>query len=352
MPLLSLGAAALSFLMSIAQTDQPEYIQYTTLTGFFLQDDPATNPSTFDYTAVNFGLINRTYDTDGEYDPQHEKTQWQRFDHQVFCFNRESGCHVQYKVLFMGRHGEGYHNAAETFYGTPAWNCYWAELDGNATVTWADAHLTPNGITQAQIANNYWRSEIIDQKIPTPESYYTSPLSRCLETANITFFGLDLPTFIPEVKELFREGISIHTCDRRSNKTYIHNSFPTYTIEPGFTEYDELWNGVTAESSSAQDARSKTVLDQVFSSDDNTYLSITSHSGEIASILRVLGHQVFGLNTGEVIPVLVKAETISGDAPRTTIQPWTSVATCNQPPATNLATGGCVCSASATPTTA
>lgn len=22
----------------------------------------------------------------------------------------------------MGRHGEGWHNAAETFYGTPAWN--------------------------------------------------------------------------------------------------------------------------------------------------------------------------------------------------------------------------------------
>jgi hypothetical protein len=37
-----------------------------------------------------------------------------------------SGCNkkrnVQYKVLFMGRHGEGWHNAAESFYGTPAWN--------------------------------------------------------------------------------------------------------------------------------------------------------------------------------------------------------------------------------------
>jgi hypothetical protein len=37
-----------------------------------------------------------------------------------------SGCNkrrgIQYKVLFMGRHGEGWHNAAESFYGTPAWN--------------------------------------------------------------------------------------------------------------------------------------------------------------------------------------------------------------------------------------
>jgi len=35
-----------------------------------------------------------------------------------------------------------------------------------------------------------------------------------------------------------------------------------------------------------QDIRSKTVLDEVFGSDDNTWLSVTSHSGEIASILR------------------------------------------------------------------
>jgi hypothetical protein len=30
-----------------------EYFNYTTLTGFFLQDDPATNPSTFDYVRVS-----------------------------------------------------------------------------------------------------------------------------------------------------------------------------------------------------------------------------------------------------------------------------------------------------------
>lgn len=40
------------------------------------------------------------------------------------------------------------------------------------------------------------------------------------------------------------------------------------------------------EVSQDQDIRSKTVLDEVFGSDRNTWLSITSHSGEIASILR------------------------------------------------------------------
>jgi hypothetical protein len=85
---------------------------------------------------------------------------------------------------------------------------------------------------------------------------------------------------------MFREGISAHTCDRRSNRTYIHNSFPSYKIEKGFTMYDELWTPLHAETSAAQDVRSKNVLDDVFKHDDSTYISITAHSGEIASILR------------------------------------------------------------------
>lgn len=232
--------------------------------------------------------------------------------------------------------------------------CYWAELDGNATAIWADAHLTPNGIKQAQIANSFWRKELAVQKIHAPDSYYTSPLSRCLQTADITFSGLDLPRnhrFLPLIKEFFREGISIHTCDRRSNKTYIHNAFPTWPFEPGFTEYDELWNGVTSETSSAQDVRSKVALDSVFSKDPGVYLSITSHSGEIASLLRVLGHRSFSLNTGAVIPVLVKAETIKGPAPTTTTPPWTVSAHCTSPPITSISGGTCVCAASATPVT-
>ena len=39
-------------------------------------------------------------------------------------------------VLFLARHGEGWHNVAEAFYGTAAWDCYWAEENGNGTITW------------------------------------------------------------------------------------------------------------------------------------------------------------------------------------------------------------------------
>ncbi|KAL9621277.1 MAG: hypothetical protein Q9160_004298 [Pyrenula sp. 1 TL-2023] len=254
-----------------------------------MSDENSTISGIFDFKTTNFGLLNRTYPTDIVSDPRHEKTQWQRFAAQLAALNILAPRHTEYKLLYMGRHGEGYHNAAESYYGTPAWNCFWSEKDGNATVTWADAHLTPNGVAQAQAANAFWASEIKTQKIPTPQNYYTSPLTRCLATANLTFSGLDLPRdhpFVPEVKELLREGISGHTCDRRSSKTYIQENFPAYRIEPGFAENDLLWEALHGEPSTDQDIRSKTVLDDVFSSDRSSYISITSHSGEIASILR------------------------------------------------------------------
>lgn len=277
--------ASLTHAFKMAHT----YLNYTTVTGYFLQDDPSTNASTFNFTTTNFGLIDQAYSTDTKAHRSHDLTQWQAFKRQVSLLNGDAPRGVEYKVLFMGRHGQGFHNAAETYYGTPAWNCYYSIRDGNSTVTWSDARLTPLGVSQALAVNQFWKTEIAVQKIPVPQTYYTSPLTRCLQTADLTFSGLSLPRkypFIPEVKELFREGISGHTCDRRGSKTYIHNAFPKYKIEPGFTETDQLWEALHAETSVDQDIRSKKVLDDVFSSDDSTYISITSHSGEISSLLR------------------------------------------------------------------
>lgn len=80
------------------------------------------------------------YDTDAAFDISGTKTPWERFENKVAAL-RAADPSVDYKVLYIGRHGEGYHNAAETYYGTPAWNCYWSELDGNGTVVWADAQI-------------------------------------------------------------------------------------------------------------------------------------------------------------------------------------------------------------------
>lgn len=306
------------------------HINYEVVTGIFKQDDAATDASSFNFTAENFGLIERSYPTDWTYLFQHP-TSWQRLNRYIDALNLLTPSNQRYTLLFLGRHGEGYHNAAETYFGTPAWNCYWSEKDGNRTTTWADAHLTPNGIAQAQAVNTFWKSLLAVQKISPPQSYYTSPLYRCLDTARLTFAGLPLPKstpFVPTVKENFREGISAHTCDRRSSKSVIHAAFPTYRFESGFAELDPYWTALHAEPSADQDLRSKAVLDDVFTNDRSTYVSVTSHSGETASLLRVLGHRVFGLSTGAVIPVLVKASTLVGASPATSTVAWPSQKTC------------------------
>jgi hypothetical protein len=72
--------------------------------------------------ANNFGLIDQVYETDAAFDPLGVKPGWERFEYYVSTLNTAAPAGTQYKVLYLGRHGEGYHNVAETFYGTPAWN--------------------------------------------------------------------------------------------------------------------------------------------------------------------------------------------------------------------------------------
>ena len=293
MPRLSIVALFLLATWAHAVTRAaPTYINYTTITGYFLQDETSTNASTFDFKTTNFGLIDRSYPYESSTPHRkHNLTTWQRFARQVSSLNLHAPHDTEYKVLYMGRHGDGFHNDAQAYYGTPAWNCYYSLLDGNGTTVWADASLSPLGITQAQAVQRFWASQLAVQKTPAPQRFYTSPLTRCLQTANLTFSGLALRIpFVPEVKEFFREGISGHTCDRRQSKTYIQRAFPGYTIEPGFAETDPLWEALRGETSVDQDIRSKKVLDDIFSSSSfhktGTYISITSHSGEIASLLR------------------------------------------------------------------
>ncbi|MCJ1277553.1 hypothetical protein MMC21_005366 [Puttea exsequens] len=298
------------------------HIHYTTVKSFFHQSEPKTDPSSFDPFTTSLGLISRTYDSDQDFDPRRTKTQWQRFAHYIATLNSQettdSKQHDErYKVLFLARHGEGVHNVAEALYGTKAWDDYWSKLDGNGTLTWTDAHLTEKGIAQANKVHVFWKKEIQNQQIPTPDTYYTSPLHRCLATAEATFSGLDLPAkrpFVPTVKELFREVNGVHTCDRRSRKTYIHSQFPSYNIEPGFTETDELWDPVVRESDEDMDARLRVLLDDLFAHDKGTFVSVTSHSGAVAGVLRVLGHREFRLGTGSVVTVFVRAEMVGGSA--------------------------------------
>ena len=76
---------------------------------------------------------------------------------------------------------------------------------GNGSDIWTDAHLTPQGVIDAQMAGAFWKRKIVEDSIPLPETYYVSPLWRAIATSKITFAGLPLPDdrpFLPLVKEV------------------------------------------------------------------------------------------------------------------------------------------------------
>jgi broad specificity phosphatase PhoE len=192
--------------------------------------------------------------------------------------------------------------------------------------------------------------------MPAPQSYYVSPLWRCLETADITFASLDtdLPKdrpYKPLIKEGFRETIGAHTCDRRSRKSELHTRWEEmkgYKFENSFTEEDELWKPRDRETDNATDDRIEEALDEVWKVDKNEWISVTAHSGAISSFLRgmfhsseartlkadniaVIGHRKFGLETGGVIPVIVKTVKAEGKKPVREGDKWMTITMCPKP---------------------
>lgn len=101
-----------------------------------------------------------------------------------------------------------------------------------------------------------------------------------------------------------------HTCDRRSTATEIRDEYPWYHFEDGFSEEDFLWDPKVRESNEHRNKRLRSLLNDIFASDESTYISLTAHSGAITSILEVLGHRKFALATGAVIPIVVMTEKI------------------------------------------
>lgn len=89
-------------------------------------------------------------------------------------------------------------------------------LDGADGITWADANLTDLGKGQAQDVFELWKT-LLPKGIPPPQTYYVSPLTRAVETADITFVGLELPGDRPykpigkEVNRLLRTAVTMLT---------------------------------------------------------------------------------------------------------------------------------------------
>lgn len=121
--------------------------------------------------------------------------------------------------------------------------------------------------------------------MPVPSRHYTSPLARCLETTRLAFSERKGTGGVRAiVKENLRERMGFHTCDKRGSRTWIHENYPSYQIEDGPAEQDELWNSNVRESLEEHALRINEVLQDIFANDEEAIISLTSHSGAIRAL--------------------------------------------------------------------
>ena len=125
----------------------------------------------------------------------------------------------------------------------------------------------------------------------------------------------------PVIKELSRETYGIGTESKRHPKSYIAANWPHYEFEDGFSEPDLLWTTYKHESKQHRNYRARVFLDDIFYNDDSDVISLTSHSGFIHSILKVVNHRKFDLGTGQMIPLIIGA--IRSEENPKLNKPWT-----------------------------
>ncbi|TFK48860.1 phosphoglycerate mutase-like protein [Heliocybe sulcata] len=256
---------------------------YKSVPGFFLQDSPTADPALIGPLPARFGLIDDSAD------------RWATFEKAVKALNDDAEEGTAYKALWLGRHGEGWHNVAEAN--------HWSKLNGDGEITWGpDPELTPLGHTQARAASALFSTET---SLPLPATLYASPMTRALQTLYDTFGHDGRKVY---VMENAREHYGEHTCDKRLPLTLIKDKFPDVVFEDGMTEQDELWTD-EREAEAHVTERARAVLDTIFDMDDSWIISITSHSGLINGLLRAIGRERYSLPTGGVLPVVVKRTT-------------------------------------------
>ncbi|OWZ31903.1 phosphoglycerate mutase [Cryptococcus neoformans] len=279
--------------------ERPHDFRYEIVQGYFIQNGPQPKHINFeDLLKQSFGLMDTT--------PE----RWYNLKASIKELQDQAPEGVYYKLLFLARHGQGWHNFGAAKYGIDTWEEYWTYLNNDDQITWGpDPELTPLGKSQAQAVNRCWVAEApLGAPIKSEEMrWYVSPMIRTgqtLEESWGTLLGR-----APEVWEDWREVYGGHTCDKRSPKSVLQKKFPNFKIEEGLTEEDELWKADDRETDAHMQMRAQRAMDRLFGKDGakETYISVTAHSAILRNLLAVIHHQAYPLATGEMIPVVVKA---------------------------------------------
>jgi broad specificity phosphatase PhoE len=207
----------------------------------------------------------------------------------------------------------GVHNIKEQEVGRQEWERYWSRIDGDGKITWVDPELTAVGIQQALELRDFWAKAIQNDGVCAPTSFYTSPLRRCLHTAQLTWSTIlkhpQAKSIV--VKEHLREIFGVHTCDKRGATSTIRHDYPQFVIPTDFAEKDTLWNPGYRETLDEHSRLWQEFLQELFATDDSTFVSLTTHSGATRALYLAIGHPDVWTAAGSVVPIVVRAQRVN-----------------------------------------
>lgn len=264
---------------------------FEVLDGMFKQSSEDTDDLAFNYATHDFGITKPWADIVSEIDSLNQQDP-----------------KTQYKLLFLARHGQGYHNVIVMKYGSKEWHRKWHSLGVDGDVIYGpDPELTELGINQGKENNQVWKQQLA-KGCPLPTKYIASPLQRSCNTLLLTMKDIFPPNHKVIIVEKVREIIGYHLCNKRSTATEILERFGQYgfELEPGFTENDELYTE-EEEKFDEHCMRINGFLQDLFNEHPDQVINVTSHGGTIKCFLAVIGHRNFTISTGGMIPVVIKA---------------------------------------------
>ena len=140
-------------------------------------------------------------------------------------------------VLFL-RHGVAKHNVKDELTG---------EKPNICSPAFWDPPLLDRGMREALTVR-----ERLLHVLRRVDLVITSPLTRCIQTANLVFFpggNYDVPSSPPPMLclEQVREAFGIHYPDKRRDKRLLQKHWPNVQFDPSMSDLDEQWSDKSRE---------------------------------------------------------------------------------------------------------
>lgn len=275
--------------------NEEAYSGFKVIKGFFEQDEDNTDDITYPLAPKYLGLLDKSDD------------RWAHFHEKLQNLKNEYKGKGKVKFILFCRHGQGFHNEAESKYGTIEWDNYYSKLP-----EYFDPHLTELG--KKQLVDVYKLLKVeLQNGMPFP-FIISSPHVRTLETTTEEWLKIENEAsddtkigLRPIVSDDFRETYGEHTCDSRRSTTELIPMWPSFDFTPIKVPDDVVWKPDSRETPDHVLVRVRRGMAWVFENVDSDYVSVVGHSGIMTEAMRLTGHRKFSLKPGSIMPLVVVA---------------------------------------------